>query len=183
MACWLPKTHSVCPLCEFLWLSSVTKLVWASGMGAEVICVTSSQGRPYLPVTFAALLQTHHVLRTTGSQVRTRLDPWVTTHRIVAQLDISAQTLQSLSLSWACLSLYLHLAYSNTLPFLCYIFFGSYYLPSTIPGVKGAKINKTVPALKISQYRERNPCIHWYFCYLVLSPTLWILTEYYGSIE
>ena len=69
------------------------KLVWASGMGAEVICVTSSQGRVCLPVLFAAPLQTHHVLRTTGSQVRTRPDPWVTTQRIVAQLGTSAQTL------------------------------------------------------------------------------------------
>ena len=108
-------------------------------------------------VMFAAPLETHHVLRTTGSQVRTSLDPWVTTQRIVAQLGTSAQTLHESFVSWACLSLDLHIAYSNTLP--SYIFFGSYYLSSTILDVTGAKINETVPALKISQSRERNPCI------------------------
>ena len=43
-----------------------------------------------------------------------------------------------------CLLQDLHLAYSNTLPFLCYIFFVSYYLPSTILGVKGAKIKQSL---------------------------------------
>ena len=92
--------------------------------------------------------------RVTGQN---KLDPWVTTQRIVAQLGTSAQTLHESFVSWACLSLDLHIAYSNTLP--SYIFFGSYYLSSTILDVTGAKINETVPALKISQSRERNPCI------------------------
>ena len=49
VAHWLPKAHTLFPLCEFLWLSSAMKLVWANGMRAEVICVTSSQGGLCLP--------------------------------------------------------------------------------------------------------------------------------------